>query len=216
MINMPHPVHRILRRSIVIKIDLKAAQLFTILILLSCFFLFTSTGYAYYNHPKEYELSLLPRYLEVKVRSFLGLKTPDVVRDAKKYGKKLGPAYGPLHHYGLGLIYLSRVHTRGMNYPNYKFDLDSALKEFNFVIKYSIKDSFILYKVYYNRGEVYMLQNKIAKAVQNFWKSIKLKPDYFNSYLMLSECYKRLDNNEKAEKILEIGRTRIGKKKKKK
>lgn len=196
---------------------MKYSKLFYVIVILLCF-LFTSTGYAYYNHPNEYELSLLPRYLEVKVRSFLGMKTPDVIRDIKKYSKKLGgfANYSSLHHYGLGLIYLKRVQTRRIDYPKREFDLSSAISEFGFVFKHSHRDSPVLYEVYYKNGEALMLQNEINKAIHSFWKSIELKSNYFNSYLMLSECYKRLGNNEKAEKILEIGRTRIGKKKTKK
>ena len=95
------------------------------------------------------------------------------------------------------------------------FNVGSAIKEFDYVIDHSRNTGLkILPKVWLKRGEALILKNEISKAAQSFQESIKLKPDYFEAYVMLSVCYRRLGDNKKAEKILEIGRARSGKKKK--
>lgn len=195
---------------------MKYSKLFYVIVILLCF-LFVSNGYTYYTGPKEYEISFLPHYLQVRLRAFLGDKSPAVRRAVKKYRTILGPGYNSLHHYGLGLICMKRVYIGNISSSKRKFNIDSAVKEFDFVIKHSSNERLaVMYEVWHKRGEALMLLNEIGEAVKSLRQSIKLNPDYFPSYLMLSDCYKRLGNNEKAEKILEIGRTRIGKKKIKK
>jgi tetratricopeptide (TPR) repeat protein len=181
----------------------------TIMVLSSVLFGFVALpAQAYYNAVTEYEIALLPDYLQVKVKSFLGMKTPDVINRTQKYSERLGrAAYSPLHHYGLGLIYLMRVQTR-LDYPNRSFDLNSATKEFSFVIQHSPKDSFILYEVYYKRGESYVLKGETINAMKDLNQAISLKPDFINAYVMLSECYRRIGDLDNAQAVLETGRSR--------
>jgi tetratricopeptide (TPR) repeat protein len=148
------------------------------------------------------------------VREHLGNRHPAIANANKMYLKKFGEGYRAAHHYGFGLICLNRVY-RGES----KNNLNWAVGEFDFVINWVKKLNTslpFLYEVWYKKGEALVLKDEIAKAIQSFSQSIKLKPDYFPSYAMLSACYQRLGHYEKAKEILEIGRTRAGKKKIKK
>jgi tetratricopeptide (TPR) repeat protein len=182
-----------------------------------CLLLYPSLGMTkceYFNSVTDDEIKLLPHYLEVKVRSFCNDKPEDVVRDYKKYSDKLGfPVYSPLHHYGLGLIYMNRVKTMG-NYPKRSFDIGSAIGEFGFVIKHSPPYSFILYEVYYKRGEAYLYNKQLSAAMRDFYKSAELKPDFLDAYVMLSECYTKNGDPKKAEEVLKLGQSRAGQKQK--
>jgi|WetSurMetagenome_2_1015567.scaffolds.fasta_scaffold619552_1 tetratricopeptide (TPR) repeat protein len=181
--------------------------------------LFPSIGYGvvkcqYYNPVTEDEVKLLPHYLEVKVRSFCHDKTEDVVREYKQYSDKLGfPVYSPLHHYGLGLIYMQRVKSR-TNYPKRGFDLRAAIGEFGFVIQHSPPSSFVLYEVYYKRGEAFLLNDDLENAMKDFNKSAALKPEFLNAYVMLSECYRRVGDEKRAEEVIKLGQSRAGQKQK--
>ena len=70
-------------------------------------FIFVIDSYAYYNAPTEIEISQLPRYLELKLRSFMlsqGYPNMEMTnksrRELEKYTDKLGKSvYWPLHHY---------------------------------------------------------------------------------------------------------------------
>jgi tetratricopeptide (TPR) repeat protein len=167
-----------------------------------------------YNPVTDQEISLLPYYIQVKVKYYLGMRTEAVIRDREIFGKKLGDAvYSPLHHHGLGLIYLRRAKSQAL-YTTRPFDLGSAISEFSFVIKNSPKYSFILYEVYCKRGETYLLMDQISNAAKDFYKSIEFKPDYFNAYILLSECYTRLGDKKNAEAVLELGRSRAAQAKK--
>jgi tetratricopeptide (TPR) repeat protein len=170
--------------------------------------LLTSTLYPIYNPVSEYEISLLPEYLQAKVKYYLGMRTQNVLEAVDKYNKFLGKSvYSPLHHFGLGLIYIRRAQANS-SYPKRSFDIDSSINEFSFVINHSPRDSFVLFEVYFKRGESYMLKNDITKAMKDFLDTIALKPDYFNAYFMASECYKRIGDIKNAETMLELGRSR--------
>ena len=102
-----------------------------------------------------------------------------------------------------------------------KFLLKLAVSECTFILaphkmkKWGTKrfNSYFAYEIYSKRGEALLLQNEIGKAVIDFQYAIKIKPSYFHAYLMLSECYMRLGDNENAKKVLELGRDRAAKKK---
>lgn len=179
--------------------------------MLLCLLLTSALGfktYDYYNSVTDYEIRLLPHYLQVKVRFFFGERPDDVVKEFGLYAKKLGQSvYDPLHHYGFGLIYMHRAKAQ-INYPRRTFDIESAIREFNFVITYSPPDSFILYEVFYNRGEAFLFSNQISNAMKDFHKSTTLKPDFLDAYVMLSGCYRKSGDINKAEEVLKLGQSR--------
>jgi len=161
-----------------------------------------------YNPVSDEEIRLLPEYLQVKVYYYLGVRPEAISNKVNEYLKKLGvPVYNPLHHYGLGLIYLRRARMQAA-YPVRRFDIDSAISEFTFVITNSPSESFVLYDVYCKRGEAHMFANDLPNATKDFRKSIELKPDLQNAYLLLSECYTRIGDLKSADAIIELGRTR--------
>ena len=196
---------------------MKYLNLFNIIVIFSwSFFLPNAYAGGNYKEYTEYELRSLPPLVQLKLRFYLGDKTPEKKRVVDKYIKKFGRGYNSLHHYGMGLIYLQRVYRGGIDNSMRKFLLKLSVSEFTFVIaphkmkKWGTKrfNSYFAYKIYSKRGEAFLLQNEIGKAAIDFQHSIKIKPSYFYAYLMLSECYKRLGDNENAKKILELGRDR--------
>ena len=201
---------------------MKYLKLFNIIVIVSWNF-FPSNAYAQYQIKPftEYELRSLPPLIQIKLRSHLGDKRPQIKRAVDKYIKEFGWGYNGLHHYGKGLIYLQRVYSGEKDNYIRKLLLKYAVDEFTFIIApHKMKkwgnerfNSYFAYEIYSKRGEALLLQNEIGKAAIDFQHAIKIKPSYFHAYLMLSECYMRLGDNENAKKILELGRARAAKKK---
>ena len=157
--------------------------------------------------PTVAELNSLPRYIEVKVRSFLRLGLNEgIKKETLLYAKKIGKSeYSPLHHHGIGLILLKRS-IKETDKTKKKYWIDHALGEFKFVIKNSPVRSFILYEVYFKIGELYFYSGDYTMASSNFRKSIYHKKDFYYAYVMLSECYTNTGLIDEAKKVLELGK----------
>lgn len=167
-----------------------------------------------YNSVSDEEIQLLPEYIQARLYFYLGVQTGKVLAVRKLYEDKLGLSpFNPLHHYGLGLIYLRRARMQ-LTYPNRNFDISSAIGEFAFVIKNSKPESYMLYDVYCRQGEAFLLNNDLANAMRDFHKAIILKPDFRDPYVLLSECFTRAGDPKNAEAILELYRSNAGQSKK--
>ena len=177
-------------------------------------FLFFGTAsfvhaYSYYTGPTNQEISNLPKYLQVKVLWFLGERNPKIKTLRDRYWKVLGPGYTPTHHYALGWICLDRVRFSkyNMDPSKRKFNLESAVKEFDFVIQHGKGTGLkVMYEVWYKRGEALILLNRYPEAVQSFRNSIKLEKKFYAAYVKLSQCYLKLGLKKKAKDVLAQGR----------
>ncbi len=171
----------------------------------------------------EPEIQSLPDLIELKLRAHLDLhqkvKNSKSRALAQKYIDKYGWGYNTLHHFGKGLIYLNR-YKKIQNNPHEKaVYLKYAIGELSFSIKprkvktYSKLFIFtFLPSIYFKRGEAYLFNNDVPEAINDFLSVIKIKPTFYQAYLKLSECYRRLGDNENAEKILLLGEQHARKK----
>ncbi len=79
-------------------------------------------------------------------------------------------------------------------------NLDGAQQEYEFIIRND--DTGQKHLAYLNLGVLYMLQNKVDLAVQNYLSAIQLKPDYAEAYFNLGAAYYKQRLLEKAEQAL--------------
>jgi tetratricopeptide (TPR) repeat protein len=180
--------------------------------------------YKNYETYTESELRSLPKLVELKLRCHLTQYLPqgctddsEMHRVVVEYIKKYGYGFNGLHHYGKGLIYMQRVKRLPMD-PDFR---DSLIKlsigEFSFILKepgYLSNREFQLdfgCHIFYARGDAYLTMGNFAQAARDFISAIKLHPSFPDAYLGLSECYKRLGNEEKAKEVLELLKSRVSK-----
>lgn len=162
------------------------------------------------------EMKSLPLPIQIKLRFYLGEKSPELRKKVDRYMRIYGPGYNSLHHFGMGLIYLNRFMNPRSKYYQDTFFLGHAINEFNFELsrfdpsKYNRGKSKFIDTFYpamtYKRGEAYFYKKNITKAMMDFYTVIKMKPSFFLPYSMLSQCYLLLDQPQKARKILEHGK----------
>ena len=172
----------------------------------------------------EYEVQSLPDLIELKLRAHFdyaqGIKNSKYEALAQKYIDKYGWGYQTLHHYGKGLIYLDRYYKNQKHPSGKEIWLKWAIGEFSFTLEPGKVKSYtrvfiltFLPSIYYKRGEAYLLSNNFSMAINDFSSVIKIRPTYYKAYLSLSECYRRIGDNENAEKILLLGKQRAKDKK---
>lgn len=185
-------------------------SIFLGLVCIPIYILSLSLSYSYSEEvlgkmPTSLEMKQLPEYLQVRMKYLWergkALKDPVYV----KWQARFGDDYQYLHHYGYGLNYMNRVARGNVSTYARKFYLKRAVDELDFVTRHSSKKLPILCQVHAKKGEALMMLDKVAEAVPEFMKAIKLKPDYFYAYLKLSQCYTACGDLEKAEEVLKIG-----------
>ena len=125
--------------------------------------------------------------------------------ERKMWENTLGVAFLHLHHYCTGLTFLSRV-ERGIGDRNYL--LNAALKEFRYMQRIP-QDNALRPELEYNTGYVLFQLKRYPEALGSLQKTVLLKPDYVQAYLLLSSCYGRIGNATRAAEILRAGLARM-------
>ncbi|NOQ14487.1 MAG: tetratricopeptide repeat protein [Methyloprofundus sp.] len=121
-------------------------------------------------------------------------------KEFSKWKKILGPEYIHIHHYCKGLVQLMRLNKQKRHW---KGDLNSAKKNFNYVISRVQNPKFVLLPdLYYRMAIIATEENNSPEAASFANKSIQAKKNYLNPYLLLADTYLKLGNREQAKQIL--------------
>ena len=121
--------------------------------------------------------------------------------DYIKAYKKRGELYYKQQNYGLAIVDLKKAkadyddektNTLLAHAYYYSNNLDKALYHYNDVKnRFRSKD----WEVYYNRGLIYVENNKLIEAKNDFGKSIALKKDNYDAYYRRAEVYQKMGKN---------------------
>ena len=125
--------------------------------------------------------------------------------ESKMWERTLGEAFTHLHHYCNGLTFLNRI-ERGIG--DRKYLQNAALDEFQYMQRIPA-DSPLRPELDYNMGQVLYELNRIPEAIAPLRRVIRLKPDYVRAYLLLSLCYKRMEDTAGAAEVLRTGLAKV-------
>lgn len=115
---------------------------------------------------------------------------------------KLGTDYVTFHHFCWGLIRM----RRGAADPSESdYYYQTAVREFNFVIKNSHAGFTLIPEVYLRKGQALRFLGRNAEAASTFLDAVKAKKDYSPAYAALIQLHLDLGDRDTAQSVLETG-----------
>lgn len=149
------------------------------------------------------EVARLPRYC---IYTQLFRDTVPGGSDAaeiERWKRVFGPTYLALHHYCWGLMKTNRAffHTQKAEVRN--FYLESAVGEFDYVLRHATPDFVLLPEILTKKGEHLIRLGKAPAGTTELLRAIEAKPDYWPPYVVLSDHYRNTGDLTTARELLE-------------
>lgn len=126
------------------------------------------------------EMLRMPPYCQVKWNS------PPTSPEWKAWRDRIGSNYIDLHHYCAGLNFINR-YWAARNPQDRGFYLQSALNNFDYMVKAEKPDFALRAELYSYRGEVLKLMKRPGEAVRDFSQAIAIDPGFVKAYLQLAD-----------------------------
>ena len=117
----------------------------------------------------------------------------------------MGKSFWHMHHHCYGLLKLRRAMLPGTPAHTRKFELGSAIDEFNYMIQNSTANFIMLPEIYVRRGDAQVLLGDVVGAGESFEASRRAKPDYSPAYTHWAEELAKNGAKKNALGILEAG-----------
>lgn len=121
----------------------------------------------------------------------------------------MGKTFWGVHHYCWGLIHLQRAARPGLSKQERDHMIRSAIGDFYYVINDARRNGehnmVLLPELFYRCGESYVLLGEYPKALEEYTRSRKAKPDYWPAYVGQANLYLRLGMRAQAREVLEAG-----------
>lgn len=153
--------------------------------------------------PTFEELIRLPVYCQIKMKYH---DTPFSGPDLQSLQRIMGPDYIHIHHYCYGLNWMqNRILEAGSADDQIKFCYERAIGEFGYVIRNSTVRLPLLPEAYYNKAKVLEKLQRYSEALSSYGDAIRIKRNYVQAYLALSDILWRLDQRQEALSILRLG-----------
>jgi tetratricopeptide (TPR) repeat protein len=162
----------------------------------------------YPDNIREYDLrevALLPRYC-IYTQLFRdrvpGGNNPEEI---EKCYATMGKTFHAMHHYCWGLMESNRAKFLVRNREVRMFYLASAIKEFDYVIERAPADFVLLPEILTRKGENLILLGRQAEGIEVINQALKIRPDFWLPYAVISDYYKSAGDLVAAKKMLEKG-----------
>ncbi|MFN3543475.1 MAG: tetratricopeptide repeat protein [Thiobacillus sp.] len=123
---------------------------------------------------------------------------------AKQWTGMVGPDFVHVHHYCMGINYLSRAYGAS-NGRDRGFMLKNAHDNLMYMVKAASPSFAVMPDVYLNLGIVYRMRGDSAQAMTSFHKAIELNPRMARAYRELADSYMALRNRPKALEVVTDG-----------
>ena len=161
-----------------------------------------SPNYSY----SDYEIKDIERKIKLRILPDYCAYTMFAPRagspNVDKYKEYFGKGWIHTHHYCWGLDKMLLASLNISVESQYKFYLNSALEEFQYVLK-RVSHHFILKpEILSRQGMALSFLGRDVEAIHAFLSAMNLKPDYVYSYIELSKVYSKKEKKEEARKVL--------------
>jgi tetratricopeptide (TPR) repeat protein len=151
------------------------------------------------------EVALLPRYC-IYTQDFRdrvpGGNNPYQI---KRWYSELGDTFHAMHHFCWGLMKANRAILLARTEKDRIFYLNDSINEFDFVIRRAPQDFTLLPEILTKKGENLFRLGNASLGILELHHAIRLKPDYWQPYVQLSDYYKGTGDFQKAREYLEKG-----------
>lgn len=151
------------------------------------------------------EVAMLPKYCiytQLFRDNVPGGNDPAEIR---RWYATMGDIFHAMHHYCWGLMYLNRATILARSAEVRRFNFDSAIVEFDYVLERAPGDFVLLPEILTKKGEAMLRQGRAPLAMTQFERAIELKPDYWPPYAQMSDYYSHNGDAERARSILKQG-----------
>jgi tetratricopeptide (TPR) repeat protein len=151
------------------------------------------------------EVAMLPRfclYAQDYRQRVPGGNNPEEIA---RWSAVMGEVFGHMHHYCYGLMNFNRATLLAREPHVRRFYLQTAIKEFDYVLERSPPNFVLLPEILTKKGEALVRQGRAPLAIEQFERAIELKPDYWAPYAYLSDVYKGTGDLQTARQVLERG-----------
>lgn len=133
-------------------------------------------------NPNAAEMTRMPPYCRAKFTLKQGSPEWNAWRD------RIGSNFFDLHHYCAGLNFANRYWS-ARTPQDRGFCLQSAMNNFNYMVKAAKPDFALGAELYSDRGEVFKLMGKRGEAAKDFNQAISINSRIVKPYLQLAELY---------------------------
>ena len=123
--------------------------------------------------------------------------------EIRRWGDIIGPAFPHMHHYCWGLMKTNRAVLLARTRQARNFNLDSSIKEFDYVLRNAPEDFVLLPEILTKKGENLIRLGQGPMGVRELERAMALKADYWPPYVVLSDYYKTSGDVGKARALLE-------------
>lgn len=151
------------------------------------------------------EVAMLPpycRYTQVFRDRVPGGRDPVEIA---RWSNAMGPVFNAMHHYCVGLMKTNRAVMIAKTAQYRKFYLESAIQEFEYVLRNAAPDFALLPEILTRKGETLIRLGRAAPGLTELDQAAALKPDYWPPYAVMADHYKRAGDMAKARAVLERG-----------
>jgi tetratricopeptide (TPR) repeat protein len=151
------------------------------------------------------ELALLPRYC-LHTQDFRSrIPGGNNPQEISRWRFTMGETYEHMHHYCWGLMKQNRALLLAKTAQVRQFYFADSNDEFNYVIRNSPPDFFMLPEIFTKKGENLVRMKQGPMAIVEFERAIELKPDYWPPYAAMSDYYRDVGDIDKARDALRRG-----------
>jgi tetratricopeptide (TPR) repeat protein len=157
------------------------------------------------------ELALVPeycKYTQIWRDNTDGGKSPEKVQQWQSAfgGTSSDPGiFLHMHHYCWGLTHVNHAKFWVKTAQERKSQLETSVREFNYVIERSRPGEKMLPEFLTKKGESLLALGIPQSAIVEFERAIELKADYWPPYAAISDYYKGIGNTKLAREVLERG-----------
>lgn len=144
--------------------------------------------------PTAVEIARLPFYCRIKFTYGEDIHNPAV----KPAVDLLGTDYVHVHHYCLGINFMSRAERASNTRQDRAYNLQAAAGNLRYMLTHSSSTLSIRHEVHWRLGMVEQSSKSIGGAILNFQKAIGIKPDYVPAYGALADVYQTSGDTKKA------------------
>jgi len=151
------------------------------------------------------ELALLPRYCLYTQDFRARIPGGNNQAEIERLTRQMGSSFNHMHHYCWGLMKTNRAMLLARTPQDRRFNLVSAVDEFNYVINNATSDFGLLPEIFTKRGENLLRLQRTGAGLVDLQHAIRLKADYWPAYAVISDHYKAAGELEKAREWLKKG-----------
>ena len=117
----------------------------------------------------------------------------------------MGGTFNHMHHYCWGLMRTNRALYFGRTNQDRIRNLNSSIREFDYVIRNATSNFVLLPEIFTKKGENLIRLGRGPLGILELQRAIELKPDYWPPYAYLSDYYKEMGDRARAREWLEKG-----------